>query len=63
MSSLEETPGREMGVSDKGDIHKVQWGGGGGVGRPGTGLRNSALVYNYIQFNKDKVSLAFFRRS
>ncbi len=49
-----------MGVSDKGDIHNVQWGGGG---RPGTGLRNTALVYNYIQFNKDKVSLAFFRRS
>ncbi len=61
MSSLEETPGRKMGVSDKGDIHNVQWGRGGG--RPGTGLRNTALVYNYIQFNKDKVSLAFFRRS
>ncbi len=59
MSSLEETPGREMGVSDKGDIHNVQCGGG----RPGPGLRNTALVYNYIQFNKDKVSLTFFRRS
>ncbi len=27
MSSLEETPGCEMGVSDKGDIHNVQCGG------------------------------------
>ncbi len=41
MSSLEETPGREMGVSDKGDIQNVQcWG-----GRPELRLRNTELEY------------------
>ncbi len=38
MSSLEETAGPEMGVSDKGDIENVQcW------GRPGPGLRSTVL--------------------
>ncbi len=37
-NSLKETPGPEMGVSDKGDIQNVQcW------GCPGRGLRNSAI--------------------
>ncbi len=38
MSSLEETPGPEMGVSDKGDIKMCSVG-----GRPGPGLRNTGL--------------------
>ncbi len=39
-SSLEETPGPEIGVSGKGDIQNVQcW------GRPGPGLRNIDLKY------------------
>ncbi len=50
MSSLEETPGPEMRVSEKGDIQNVQcW------GCPGPGLRNTDLA-QYSLFPKISLS-------